>query len=477
MCSHEELEPRKGQSGDELCGVVEVGGGFLRWGFQCTVFIVPGCGGLRGNAAAEAVTGEITGIESHSGKCSAKSADEGFVLEGLAVQAFEEGCTPSTRKLCVELFDSVDGAGGFTRCGCNGEGDALEEGVIFGAREGEVDVCGIVEIGEELEGGAGKVERGVLSAANSDLARAKEAGVREAVGRIERGVAGNNTGLKLPECCKEGIGRVMGWTGLRSSRRGKRLMPRMRRCTMGVSQTAKGRSASTWRERTADRLSGGEDCSIIVVQAVEPAEIDEAMLARVVRCDGFGESGVLFIPPIWRRFEDGCWLRKGASSNMRGKEKREAALENAFSLDDNQTEEKEKSSRHVRARKWRRRVMVGVDRMESLVVDMENNVGAPELVAPAQDGVNNSQHFLDLHVMCSMATWAPDREPIGPQESPKTFGTTGVCVDVKDAALRGDETDAVPFHCKSGPPCDVTASGLGKATAGKRSLTSNIEPT
>jgi hypothetical protein len=179
------------------------------------VVIVPGCGGLRGSAAAETVTGEITGIESRSGKCSAKSADEGFVLEGLAVQAFEEGCAPGTRKFCVELFDSVDGAGGFTRCSCNGEGDALAEGVIFGTREGEVDVCGVVEIGEELDGGAGKVERGVLSAADSDLARAEEAGVSEAVGRIECGVAGNSTGLKLREYCEEDWkGDGIGWDGL-----------------------------------------------------------------------------------------------------------------------------------------------------------------------------------------------------------------------------------------------------------------------
>lgn len=105
--------------------------------------------------------------------------------------------------------------------------------------------------------------------------------------------------------------------------------------------------------------------------------------------------------------------------------------------------------------------------VDSLVVDMENDVGAPELVAPAQDGVNNSQHLLDLDVVRSMAMWTSDREPVGSKESPKTFGTTGVCVDVKDTSLWGDETDTIPFHCESGPPCDVTASSLGKATAGK----------
>jgi hypothetical protein len=74
----------------------------------------------------------------------------------------------------------------------------------------------------------------------------------------------------------------------------------------------------------------------------------------------------LFVPPIWRRFEDGCLLRKGANSNMRVKEKREAASALEFSLEDNQIQEKEKSSRHARATNWRRRVIVGGERMDRL---------------------------------------------------------------------------------------------------------------
>jgi hypothetical protein len=53
---------------------------------------------------------------------------------------------------------------------------------------------------------------------------------------------------------------------------------------------------------------------------------------------------------------------------MREKEKREAASAIALSAEDNQTEEKEKSSRHARARNWRRTVMVGVERMEKLAM-------------------------------------------------------------------------------------------------------------
>jgi hypothetical protein len=51
---------------------------------------------------------------------------------------------------------------------------------------------------------------------------------------------------------------------------------------------------------------------------------------------------------------------------MRVKEKREAASAIEFSLEDNQIQEKEKSSRHARATNWRRRVIVGGERMDRL---------------------------------------------------------------------------------------------------------------
>jgi hypothetical protein len=53
---------------------------------------------------------------------------------------------------------------------------------------------------------------------------------------------------------------------------------------------------------------------------------------------------------------------------MRVKEKREAASAIAFSLEDNQTEEKVKSSRHARAKNCRRSSIVGVDLMEKLLM-------------------------------------------------------------------------------------------------------------
>jgi hypothetical protein len=51
---------------------------------------------------------------------------------------------------------------------------------------------------------------------------------------------------------------------------------------------------------------------------------------------------------------------------MRVKEKREAASAMAFSLEDNQAEEKVKSSRHASAKKWRRSSIVGGDFIEKL---------------------------------------------------------------------------------------------------------------
>jgi hypothetical protein len=51
---------------------------------------------------------------------------------------------------------------------------------------------------------------------------------------------------------------------------------------------------------------------------------------------------------------------------MREKEKREAASAIAFSFDDNQTEEKEKSSRHARATKLWSRPIVGAERIDRL---------------------------------------------------------------------------------------------------------------
>jgi hypothetical protein len=53
---------------------------------------------------------------------------------------------------------------------------------------------------------------------------------------------------------------------------------------------------------------------------------------------------------------------------MRVKEKREAVSAIALSLEDNQTEEKEKSSRHARAKNWQRSSIVGMDLMEKLVM-------------------------------------------------------------------------------------------------------------
>jgi hypothetical protein len=88
---------------------------------------------------------------------------------------------------------------------------------------------------------------------------------------------------------------------------------------------------------------------------------DEGLLANVVggsgagckampkiECDSRRVLRVVFIPPMWWHFLEGCQLRCGAKENTREKEKQEAASATEFSEEESQTEEKEKSRRHAR---------------------------------------------------------------------------------------------------------------------------------
>jgi hypothetical protein len=126
-------------------------------------------------------------------------------------------------------------------------------------------------------------------------------------------------------------------------------------------------------------LASRENPTIGIVQTVESAKVDEGFLSGGVRllgvdcepvpkvkCDGFGIGVVLVVPPIRRRFNEGCLSRCGAIWNMRVREKREAASAITLSEEDNQTEGNEKSSRHARATKRRRSSIVGGERMEKL---------------------------------------------------------------------------------------------------------------
>jgi hypothetical protein len=87
-----------------------------------------------------------------------------------------------------------------------------------------------------------------------------------------------------------------------------------------------------------------------------------------IESDGFWEMPVPVVPPIRRRFEEGCLLRCGASSKRRVYAKREAASAIALSADDNQEEEKVKSRRQARPRNWRNTSMVGAERMDKEVI-------------------------------------------------------------------------------------------------------------
>lgn len=82
-----------------------------------------------------------------------------------------------------------------------------------------------------------------------------------------------------------------------------------------------------------------------------------------IESDGFGPMWVPLVPPIRRRFEEGCLLRYGASWNKRVYAKREAASARALSAEESQTEEKVKSRRHANARKFRNSCIVGAERM------------------------------------------------------------------------------------------------------------------
>ena len=110
-------------------------------------------------------------------------------------------------------------------------------------------------------------------------------------------------------------------------------------------------------------LRGRKERSIAVVEVVISGVLDERLLADVVccpctgckpvpkiECDGRGKLRVSFVPPVWRHFLEGCWLRLGARENMREKAKQEAASATELSEEESQIEEKEKSRKHA---SWR----------------------------------------------------------------------------------------------------------------------------
>ena len=69
--------------------------------------------------------------------------------------------------------------------------------------------------------------------------------------RKEASLSDVSPGMAAQRRCR--MSSVMGSFGLRSRSPWYRLIPRMSRCTTGASHTEKGRSASTCKERTAQR--------------------------------------------------------------------------------------------------------------------------------------------------------------------------------------------------------------------------------
>jgi hypothetical protein len=111
---------------------------------------------------------------------------------------------------------------------------------------------------------------------------------------------------------------------------------------------------------------------------------------------------------------------------------------------------------------------VGNGVVHGLVVDVEDDMGAAEVFAPAQDSVHDCKHFHDLDMLLAILTWALDGEPACSEESPETLGTAGVRVDVQGTALWADKADTVPLLREGCPPIDVAASGFGEATPRER---------
>jgi hypothetical protein len=73
-----------------------------------------------------------------------------------------------------------------------------------------------------------------------------------------------------------------------------------------------------------------------------------------------------------------------------------------------------------------------VDAVENgFIIHVEHDMRACELLSPAENRVNNSEHLLHLDVMVTIATRTSCGEPGGTEMPPQAFGTTGIRVDVE----------------------------------------------
>lgn len=103
--------------------------------------------------------------------------------------------------------------------------------------------------------------------------------------------------------------------------------------------------------------------------------------------------------------------------------------------------------------------------INGIIVDVENNVFAPQVITPTEYRIDDGKHLFDLYVLVSEALWAASREPMGSKVTSQSFGPTSVCVNVENIAFGGYEANSIPMCSKSKPPCDVTTGCFGDVSS------------
>jgi hypothetical protein len=100
-------------------------------------------------------------------------------------------------------------------------------------------------------------------------------------------------------------------------------------------------------------------------------------------------------------------------------------------------------------------------------VNVENDVLALEFIAPAEDGVDDGEHFLDLDMFVAVPTGTSGREPMRAKVTAKSFASAGIGVDVEGRARWREEANTIPLESETEPPFNVFAGGFGNTAAGK----------
>ncbi len=90
---------------------------------------------------------------------------------------------------------------------------------------------------------------------------------------------------------------------------------------------------------------------------------------------------------------------------------------------------------------------------------------ARRLVAPAENGVDDSIQFFELNVTILEAAWNACREPLSIKDASNAFGSAGVCEDVEGVAFGRYESHTVPRASSRIPPFYVFSCSAGDAAA------------